>query len=312
MIVKADRLTRRYGPTVAVSDLSFEIERGDIVGLLGPNGAGKSSTMRMMAGYLAPTSGRISVAGYDVFSRSLDVRRRIGYLPENVPLYPEMRVIEYLTYRARLKRVPRRTRAGRVAEVMERCGVGPVRRKLIGALSKGYRQRVGLADALMGKPDVLILDEPTIGLDPIQVRHVRALIRSLAGERTVLLSTHILPEVEMICRRVLVIASGRLVFQDTLENIARRGAGGARVVMEARLNEHGPDCLRNVEGVLDVQTEPLGDFTRITLRIPPEADPREALCACAARHGWALREVRLERPSLEELFVRLTAGEEER
>ena len=208
-MIKVENLTKRYAGQTAIQDLNFEVSRGEIMGFLGPNGAGKTTTMRILAGFMPPTSGRASIAGFDVFEKSLQARAHLGYMPENVPLYSDMRVTEYLNYRAALKGVPHRRIAERVGDVKELCGVKDVERKLIGTLSKGYRQRVGLADALLAEPDLLILDEPTIGLDPNQIRQVRELIKNLGRQHTILLSTHILPEVEMTCSRVIIIHKGQ-------------------------------------------------------------------------------------------------------
>ena len=308
-MIKVDQLVKIYGPTVAVDGISFAVERGEIVGFLGPNGAGKTTTMRILAGFLPATSGHASVAGHDVFRESLDVRRSIGYMPEGVPLYPEMRVAEYLAYRARIKNVPRAARKTRVAEVMERCGVTEVRRKLIAGLSKGYRQRVGLAEALVHDPPVLILDEPTIGLDPNQIRQVRRFIRELGDGHTVLLSTHILPEVEMTCDRVIIIHNGRLVFQDRLENIT--GHDGTAVILEVRAPAADAlNALRKIPGVRNMESEQAGEFVRLRLLADSGADIREQVFQLVAQNGWMLRELRGERPALEEIFVRLTTKEE--
>ena len=220
-MIEVEHLTKRYGNIVAVDDISFGIEKGEVVGFLGPNGAGKTTVMRILTAFIPATSGKARVAGFDPFWESLNVRRNVGYLPENVPLYREMRVSEYLFHRARLKDVPACERKLRVGEVIERCGIREVAHRVIGHLSKGYRQRVGLADALVNDPPILILDEPTVGLDPNQVRLVREMIRDLGQRRTVLLSTHILSEVEMICPRVIIISGGRIVAQDRAENLTR-------------------------------------------------------------------------------------------
>src|SRR5437763_3698791 len=230
-MIKVENLTKKYAGQTAIRDLNFEVGQGEIMGFLGPNGAGKTTTMRILAGFMPATSGRASIAGFDVFEQSLQARSRLGYMPENVPLYNDMRVSEYLDYRAALKGVPHRRIAERVGDVKELCGLKEVENKLIAALSKGYRQRVGLADALLHEPDLLILDEPTIGLDPNQIRQVRDLIRNLGKHHTILLSTHILPEVEMTCSRVVIINRGKIEASDTPENLvnALRAAGGIRV-----------------------------------------------------------------------------------
>jgi ABC-2 type transport system ATP-binding protein len=221
-LIEAKNLTKRFGKIVAVDDVSFHVDQGEVVGFLGPNGAGKSTVMRILTAFTPATSGRVRVAGFDPFWESMQVRQRVGYLPENVPLYREMRVGEYLFHRARLKDVPACERKRRIGEVLDRCGIVEVAHRVIGQLSKGYRQRVGLADALVNDPPILILDEPTVGLDPNQVRLVREMIKDLGQRRTVLLSTHILSEVEMICPRVLIISNGRIVAQDTTEKLKAR------------------------------------------------------------------------------------------
>ena len=221
-LIEVKNLTKRFGKIVAVDDVSFTVDRGEVVGFLGPNGAGKSTVMRVLTAFTPATSGSVRVAGFDPFWESMQVRQRVGYLPENVPLYREMRVVEYLFHRARLKDVPACERKRRVGEVLDRCGINEVAQRVIGQLSKGYRQRVGLADALVNDPPILILDEPTVGLDPNQVRLVREMIRDLGERHTVLLSTHILSEVEMVCPRVLVISGGRIVAEDTTQNLKKR------------------------------------------------------------------------------------------
>lgn len=310
-MIEVDKLVKRYGPTVAVDEISFSIARGEVVGFLGPNGAGKSTTMRILTCFLPATSGTARVAGHDVFSNSLAARREIGYLPEGVPLYPEMRVVEYLSHRARIKGVAAKARKNRIAHVMDRCGIAQVGRKLISSLSKGYRQRVGLAEALISDPPVLIFDEPTVGLDPHQIREVRQLIHDLGTDHTVLLSTHILPEVEMICERVMIIHNGKLVFQDSLSEISKHGARGTHVIVEARTppeTENG--FLNNVPGVLNVRRRAFGEVSRFDLEIAPETDPREEIFQRAVQDGWILRELRRDQTSLEDIFVRLTTGEE--
>src|ERR1700722_5631378 len=241
-MIQVTHLTKRYAGRTAVSDISFSVARGEIVGLLGPNGAGKSTTMRILSCFMPATSGTARVAGFDVFHQSDEVRRRIGFMPENNPLYPKMRVREYLKFRARVKGLGWRKSRGRVDTVMEQCGLTDVSRRIIGQLSKGYRQRVGLADSLVHEPELLILDEPTIGLDPNQIRSVRKLIKSLAGRHTVLISTHILPEAEMMCSRMLIMFDGKILAADTPENLQRLMAGGSQIVAEiaagtAELNE---------------------------------------------------------------------------
>lgn len=306
-MIEVKELTRRYGQTTALDGITFTVERGSIVGFLGPNGAGKSTTMRILAGALAATSGSASVAGFDVQSQSLEARRNIGYLPEGVPLYPEMRLREYLDYRARIKGLGGRERRGRIDDVMARCGIADARRKLIGTLSKGYRQRVGLAETLLNDPPVLILDEPTIGLDPNQIRHVRELIRGLGKDHTVLLSTHILPEVEMVCERVIIIHNGRLLFEDSLANIGTKADSG-RVVVECRAPvDEARSVLQSALGIRKISARQEGEFAILEIVADRVRDIREELHRRVAEKGWALRELHGEQPSLEETFVRLTA-----
>src|SRR5258708_2324382 len=256
-MIKVENLTKRYAGHPAIRNLNFEVGKGEIMGFLGPNGAGKSTTMRILSSFMPPTSGRASVAGFDVFEQSLQARAHLGYMPENVPLYNDMRVTEYLDYRAALKGVPHRRIGERVGDVKELCGLKDVEKKLIATLSKGYRQRVGLADALLHEPDLLILDEPTIGLGPNQIRQVRELIKNLGKQHTILLSTHILPEVEMTCSRVIIVHRGRIEACDTPENLLGqiRQAGG--VVVEAKVgSDNGVEELKKISVVRDVVVDP--------------------------------------------------------
>jgi ABC-2 type transport system ATP-binding protein len=305
-MVEVEQLVKRYGNTLAVDRMSFKVARGEIVGFLGPNGAGKSTTMRIITGFLPATSGKASVAGHDVFSDSLAARAQVGYLPEGAPVYPDMRVTEYLLYRAAVKGVPSARRKRRVAEVMERCRVADVRRKLVGALSKGYRQRLGLADALVADPPVLILDEPTIGLDPRQIREVRALMRDLGRDHTVLLSTHILPEVEMVCDRVLIMHRGRLVFGDTMDRAGPDHAARVVVEMCAPIDEARPR-IAALPSVRSLHVEQAGEAARFNLETDAEAALCEALGRLAVEERWPLRQLTASRPTLEETFIRLTA-----
>ncbi len=311
-MIKVEQLTKRYGSTLAVDSIDFEVKKGEIVGFLGPNGAGKSTTMRMLAGYLPPTSGRAEVAGFDVFHQSLRAREHIGYLPENVPLYPDMRVSEFLRYRGAIKGVPGRRMNERLSDVMELCGLTDVRRKIIGRLSKGYRQRVGLADAMIHEPDLLILDEPTIGLDPNQIRQVRDLIRNLKRHHTILLSTHILPEVEMLCSRVIIINKGRIEALDTPQNLRARLGDVARVLFDARVaNVRAAVAeIRKLPGVDTVHARADGEWTVFTVQSAVGSDPRVALYDCAVRNGWPVRELSRPAVSLEQVFVEVTHAEE--
>ncbi len=312
-MIEVSNLTKRYAGRTAVDDISFTVARGEIVGLLGPNGAGKSTTMRVLSGFMPATSGTVRVAGLDVFHDSDAVRQRIGYLPENNPLYPEMRIAEYLKFRARLKGLGWAKSRERVKKVMEQCGLKDAGRRVIGQLSQGYKQRVGLADALVHEPEVIILDEPTIGRDPHQIRSVRALIKSLAGKHTVLISTHILPEVEMMCSRVLIMLGGRVLASDTPENLQRRMAGGSQVIAEIAAPEAALraacDGLPGVEQ-FDVSL-PEGNFFRCALTAKDGQDLRPEISALAMKNGWPLRELTRSRHSLEDIYVQVTKPKSE-
>jgi ABC-2 type transport system ATP-binding protein len=306
-MIKVENLTKRYAGQTAIKDLSFEVGKGEIMGFLGPNGAGKTTTMRILASFMPPTSGRASIAGFDVFEQSLQARSHLGYMPENVPLYNDMRVTEYLDYRAALKGVPHRRISERVGDVKELCGLKEVEKKLIATLSKGYRQRVGLADALLHEPDLLILDEPTIGLDPNQIRQVRELIKNLGKQHTILLSTHILPEVEMTCSRVIIIHRGRIEACDTPENLLGqiRQAGG--VLVEAKVgSDNGAEELRKISGVRDVTTETEGDWKIFSLRTESGVDVRTEVFQLASARRWTVRELSQRRATLEDVFVEIT------
>ena len=313
MLLEARNLTKFYGDFLAVDRASFAVERGEIVALLGPNGAGKTTTMRMLSCFLAPTEGSATVAGYDIAEDPMEARRRIGYMPENNPLYGEMRVREYLRFRADLKGVPRLVRTERIGECVDMCGVSEVRRQVIRTLSKGYRQRVGLADALLGDPDVLILDEPTIGLDPNQVRQTRATIQVLSERHTILLSTHILQEVEAVCKRVLIINRGTIVADDTVENLSRQTTTGTVTAEIQGDADSVRAALLAVPEIRKVELEASGEWCVFRITPTPEADVREAIAALAARNGWPLRELTRKRVSMEEVFYRITVrgGEKE-
>jgi ABC-2 type transport system ATP-binding protein len=309
-MIKVENLTKRYAGVTAINDISFEVGKGEIVGFLGPNGAGKSSTMRILSSFMPATSGRASIAGYDVFENSLQAREHLGYMPENVPLYPEMRVTEYLNFRAALKGLRGRHLRDRVGDVKELCSLKDVENKLIGALSKGYRQRVGLAEALVHDPDLLILDEPTIGLDPNQIRQVRELIKNLGRHHTILLSTHILTEVEMTCSRVIIINKGRIEASDTPQNLLKqlRGAGGIRI--EAKVDAAiGKEQLAKIDGVKEVVAEKDGDWTTFSLRVDANSDLREDVFRLAVDRRWNVRELSRRRATLEDVFVEITQAD---
>lgn len=311
VILDVQGLTKSFAGLTAVDHVSFQVGPGEVVGLLGPNGAGKSTTMRMIAGAMPPTDGSARVAGFDVFEHPLDVRRLIGYMPESNPLYTELRVSEYLHFRARLKEVPRRARVERVHGCIERCALGEVRRQVIRTLSKGYRQRVGLADAMLAEPRLLILDEPTIGLDPNQIRQTRQTIREIGRHHAILLSTHILQEVEAVCSRVLIIDHGRILADDTPAHLAGRIHAGA-VEAELRATEaEACGALGLLDGVGRVDVLERGEWLRLCV-VPADAgrDLREAVGALAAARGWPLRELGRRRATLEEVFHRITLADE--
>jgi ABC-2 type transport system ATP-binding protein len=312
MIEVAD-LTKRYAGRTAVAGISFTVQQGEIVGLLGENGAGKSTTMRILSCYLPATSGTVRVAGRDVFHDSAEARRRIGYMPENNPLHLDMRVREYLKFRARLKGLGRQRARQRLDTVLEQCGLTEVARRIIGHLSKGYRQRVGLADALIHEPELLILDEPTIGLDPNQIRSVRELIKSLAGSHTVLISTHILPEAEVTCHRVFIMYRGRIVAADTPENLQGLLSGNGQVLAEiAAPKEELELCWAEMPEVehFDVAAAE-GEYFRCALTPRDGVDLRSQVFALARERGWALRELTRSRHSLEDIYVQVTRPNEE-
>ena len=308
-MIEVENLSKTYSGFRAVQGISFHVEKGEIVGFLGPNGAGKSTTMKVLAGYLPPTDGKVRVAGYDVVTDSIEVRKRIGYMPENVPLYTDMRVTEFLRFRAELKKVARRKIKERVELVKERTSLKDVENKIIGTLSKGYRQRVGLADAMVHDPDLLILDEPTIGLDPNQIRAVRDLIKDLGKHHTILLSTHILSEVELTCSRVLVINRGRIEASDTPANLTKLVRGGGAILLEVKAS--GADVVAKMKAVPDVEDVEVllpGDdgWSHVKIFAKPGVDIRERVYDVVRKNNWLLRELARVKATLEEAFVELT------
>ena len=316
-MIKVEGLTKRYARTVAVDNISFEVEKGQIVGFLGPNGAGKTTTMRVLTCFLPPTTGTASVAGYDVMSQALEVKKRIGYLPESPPLYPEMEVVEYLHFVGRLKGIPKADIARRADEAMDRCALGEVRTKLIAKLSKGFRQRVGLAQAIIHNPDVLILDEPTSGLDPKQIIEIRDLLKRLAGEHTIILSTHILSEVENTCERVIIISQGKLVATDSVANLTNRLRGSEAVALEVEAADGQPESRevqQRLEQIPGVSRVLMKDARNSRLSFEVESlqgrSVRSDLARAVVNSGWNLSELRAVGFSLEDIFLQLTASEQ--
>jgi ABC-2 type transport system ATP-binding protein len=310
-VIEVRNLSKYYGNICAVNSISFSIKEGEIVGFLGPNGAGKTTTIRVLTCFQPATAGSASVAGHDVFTESMAVRSQVGYLPESVPLYHEMRVREYLRFRGKLRGLDRDARENAIQRVAERCWITDVIDRPIGHLSKGYRQRVGLADTLLHDPKVLILDEPTIGLDPTQIRETRSLIRELAQDHTVMLSSHILPEVEATCQRLIIINKGSIVASGTPGELRQRITGASHLIAEFK----GPAVeiaagIRKLDGVNDVQTATQDKWTSVT--VATKADLREALYRLSTEKGWPMRELRRDVATLEDFFVKIVAGVRER
>jgi ABC-2 type transport system ATP-binding protein len=307
-VIEVQHLTKRYGPVTAVDDVSFKVERGEILGFLGPNGAGKTTTMRILTGYMPPTGGKALVGGYDVQDQPIEAKRRTGYLPETPPLYPEMTVRDYLDFCARIKGVPRAERVSRVRNSMERTRIADVGKRHCGKLSKGYRQRVGLAQALLHNPEVLILDEPTAGLDPKQIIETRQLIKQLGGDHTVILSTHILPEVSQTCGRVVIINKGRVVAVDSPENLTSRLTGSETMFLTVDAAGADPTAaLTAVPGVTQVRVaDTRGTVTSLEVESGQGRDVRRDLAAAVVNRSWGLLELRPMRMSLEEIFLHLT------
>jgi ABC-2 type transport system ATP-binding protein len=306
-MIKVEQLTKKYAGVTGIDQISFEVGKGEIVGFLGPNGAGKTTTMRILASYMPASSGRATVAGFDVFSESLKARRHLGYLPESVPLYHDMRVNEYLRYRGALKALSGKRLKNRIGVIKELCGLREVGRKKIAGLSKGFRQRVGLAEAMIHEPDLLILDEPTIGLDPNQIRQVRELIKSLGERHTILLSTHILSEVEATCSRVIIINRGRIEASDTPENLVNQLRTSGLLRLEVKSGSEDPvPHLEEISGVREVRAVSNGEWRCFEIRIEANSDPREQIFQLAVGRKWVIRELSKERATLEDAFVELT------
>ena len=309
-MIDVQHLTKRYGQHVALDGVSFSVNAGEVVGFLGPNGAGKSTTMRILSTFMAATSGTVRVGGDCVFEQPYRVRERIGYMPENNPLPLDLRVADYLGFRAELKRLAKREIAGRVSEVMEQCGIADVAKRFIGQLSRGYRQRVGMADALLAKPELIVLDEPTSGLDPNQVRSVRQLIRELAGEHTVLISSHILSEIEMTCDRVVILHEGRLLASGALNDLMAKANATVTAEMQAPLPEVRQWAAELALGQAEIAGQPDG-YVRCQFAGAIDGSARERVFAAANERGWPLRELSRRAPSLEDLFVSLTQEKEQ-
>ena len=311
-MIEVQHLTKRYGPVTAVNDISFRVERGEILGFLGPNGAGKTTTMRILTGYMPATEGKAMVAGFDIFDQPIEAKRRTGYLPETPPLYPDMTVAEYLDFVAKVKGVPSGERRQRIQQIMERTRIADVATRLTGRLSKGYRQRVGLAQALIHNPDVLILDEPTAGLDPKQIIETRELIKALAGDHTIILSTHILPEVSQTCQRVVIINKGQVVAVDTPDNLTARLRGSATMYLQ--VDTSGADAgvsLARLPGVTRVVESDRRDGV-IGYEVDSEQgrDVRREIARIVVSSGWGLLELRPMRISLEDVFLSLITEDE--
>jgi ABC-2 type transport system ATP-binding protein len=306
-MIKVEHLTKKYPSTTAIEDLNFEVAKGEIVGLLGPNGAGKTTTMRILSGFIPATSGSASVAGYDIFRDSLKARMHLGYLPESIPLYGEMRVREYLRYRGSLKGLSGKKLRERIDAVQELCSVKEVEKRPISALSKGYKQRVGLAETMIHQPPLLILDEPTLGLDPNQIRQVRELIRSLGEKHTILLSTHILSEAEMTCTRVIIVNKGRIQASDTPANLIGQIRTSGNVCLEAKTGNDNPiELLTRIHGIKEVSVRLEDGWQLCSIRVDASSDPREEIFALATQRRWILRELTRERATLEDAFVEIT------
>jgi len=311
-LIEVQNLTKAYGPVTAVDHVSFTVNKGEILGFLGPNGAGKTTTMRILTGYMPATSGTARVAGFDVFHESMEVRRHIGYLPEAPPLYPDMSVSAYLDFVLRIKNVPPEKRGALVDDALAKTGLGDKRDQLIKRLSRGYKQRVGLAQALVHDPDVIILDEPTVGLDPKQIIEVRNLIKSLAGSHTIILSTHILPEVSMTCDRVVIINKGKIAAVDSPLNLTNQLNSGQRIQLEVKAPEKPlQDLLAQIPGSSHVQLDPprADGHVLVTLEASPGHDLRSQVAAKVVEQGWSLFELRGVSMSLEDIFLELTTDD---
>ncbi|UCG13728.1 MAG: ATP-binding cassette domain-containing protein [Deltaproteobacteria bacterium] len=308
-MIEVENLTKFYGPVTALRQVNFSVDSGEIVGFLGPNGAGKTTALRILTCFMPPTSGTVRVAGLDCQEHPLKVRAKIGYLPETVPLYSDMTVFRFLAFVADAKGVPRSRRRGEIERVIEVCAISSVAQRIIGHLSKGFRQRVGIAQALLNNPPILILDEPTIGLDPAQIVEIRSLIKQLGGEQTIILSSHILPEVSQICQRILIINKGQIVATDTPANLTAQLQRNLQVFIE--VEERGPEVAETLATVADVlEVRPVNGAGRYLIETKRGQDLRPELARTVVEHGWQLRELRLQDLSLEEIFMQLVTDEE--
>jgi ABC-2 type transport system ATP-binding protein len=306
-MIEIKNLTKSYGSIKAIENLNFKVNKGEVVGFLGPNGAGKSTTMKIITGYMAPTSGMVNVAGFDVFENPIEVKKRIGYLPEVPPVYLDMQVNDYLMYVARLKKVPNTELNKKVQRAIEKTYLGDVQKRLIGNLSKGFKQRVGIAEAIVSEPDILILDEPTVGLDPKQVAEIRTLIQTLSGEHTVILSTHILPEVQATCKRIIIINRGKIVAEDTLDGLDRKMRGSHQILLKVK---HASDSLKGqlktLQGVMEIQDR--GDGQLIIDTSEPDDVIMERIAEASIQCHAGLMELRHLEGNLEEIFIKLTSN----
>ena len=310
-MIQATGLTHYYGPQPAIEDVNFGVKKGEILGFLGPNGAGKTTTMRILTGFMPPTEGKVTLSGFDVVEQSLEARRRVGYLPETVPLHTEMTVTSYLKYMGSLRGMRSKRTNQRIGEAIDLCRLGDYRKTIIGKLSKGFRQRVGIAQAILHEPEVLVMDEPTIGIDPIQVVETRRLIQDLGKEQTVVLSSHILPEVSMLCERVMIIHQGKIVAEDTPTNLAERLQGVERLQVEigGPASEVLP-VLRNIEGVIEANHRAQQGRDVYSIRVREGKDLRDDISRAVISNGWSLLSMQMMGMSLEEIFLRLTTEEE--
>jgi len=306
-LIRVHNLTKNYGSLRAVENISFELGKGDVLGFLGPNGAGKTTTMRIITGYMPPTKGSVHIQDVDIFDHPLEAKKQIGYLPENPPLYNDMNVVDYLDFVSDIKKVPSKEKKSRILYVMDKCGITGVSKRIIAHLSKGYKQRVGIAQALINNPSVLVLDEPTNGLDPVQIIEIRELIKDLAGERTIILSTHILPEVTMICSRVIIINEGRIALEESLETLSRDLKSRENLYLKVKQDGEGvKDKIESIESISRVNTSAPGEYVIVPSN---GVDVRDELTKMAVQYNWGLLELRPLTHTLEEVFLKVISSE---